>query len=184
LVVAFFVPWALLTPVIAGGGPLSGCKPACPANVLQVGSNAAAVEFLGRWETYSILALVIAVLGVYWVRLSTASRPQRRALMAVAATSLLFLPIFFVYHFSRLILHADAATLEPMTWALVGIRVILPLGFLAALFQAELFAGAAGGRLLEQLRRHPTPQQWRNAVAVALDDPLVRIAFWDPAAER
>jgi hypothetical protein len=27
---AFFVPWALLTPVIAGGGPLSSCRPACP----------------------------------------------------------------------------------------------------------------------------------------------------------
>ena len=33
----FFVPWALLTPAIAGGSALSGCRPACPANVLQVG---------------------------------------------------------------------------------------------------------------------------------------------------
>jgi signal transduction histidine kinase len=184
VVAAFFLPWALLTPVIAGGGPLSVCTPACPANVLQVGSNPEAVEFLGRWETYTMLALVIAVLGVYSVRLLTASRPQRRALIAVAASSLLFLPIFFVYHFSRQILEADAATLEPMAWALVGIRVVLPLGFLAALFQAELFAGAARGRLLEQLARHPTPGKWREAVAVALDDPPLRIAFWDPAAER
>jgi hypothetical protein len=181
---AFFVPWALLTPVIAGGGPLSGCRPACPANVLQVGSSAAAVELLGRWETYAMLALIVAILGVYWTRVTAASRPQRRALIAVAVSSLLFLPSFFVYHFSRLILDADAATLEPMAWALVGIRVVLPLGFLAALFQAELFAGAARGRLLEQLLRRPSPRQWREAVAVALDDPPVQIAFWDPAAER
>jgi hypothetical protein len=97
---AFFVPWALLTPVIAGAGPLSGCRPSCPANVLQVASNPAAVEFFGRWETYAMLALVIATLGVYWKRVTTASRPQRRALIAVAASSLLFLPIFFIYHFS------------------------------------------------------------------------------------
>jgi len=181
---AFFVPWALLTPAIAGGGPLSGCRPACPANVLQVGSNPAAVEFVGRWWTYSVLALVVVILGVYWRRVTTASRPRRRALFVVAASSLLFLPIFFVFHFSRLILEADPATLEPMAWALVGIRVILPLGFLAALLQAELFAGAARGRLLEQLTRHPTPEQWRDAVAVALDDPAVRIAFWDPGARR
>jgi signal transduction histidine kinase len=181
---AFFVPWALLTPVIAGGGPLSGCRPACPANVLQVGSDPRAVEFLDRWETYAMLTLVVAVLGVYWRRVTTASRQQRRALIAVAVSSLLFLPISFVYHFSRLILHADPATLEPMAWALVGIRVVLPLGFLAALFQAELFAGAVHGRLLEQLLRRPSPQQWREAVAVALDDPPVRIAYWDPAAER
>jgi signal transduction histidine kinase len=181
---AFFVPWALLTPVIAGGGPLAGCAPACPAYVLQVASSPAAVEFLGRWETYCMLAVVIAVLGVYWRRVMTASRPQRRALIAVAASSLLFLPIFFIYHFSSAILEADPATLEPMAWALVGIRVILPLGFLVALFQAELFAGAIRGRLLEQLLRRPSPQQWREAIAIALDDPPVRIAFWDPAAER
>jgi signal transduction histidine kinase len=183
-VAAFFVPWALSTPVIAGGGPLSGCRPACPANVLQLGSNARAVEFMGRWETYTMLALVIAVLGVYWVRVTTASRPQRRALIAVATTSLLFCPIFFLYHFSRLILHADPSTLEPMAWALVGVRVILPLGFLAALFQAELFSCAVRGQLLEQLMRHPSPQDLRDAVAVALDDPPLRIGFWDPAARR
>jgi hypothetical protein len=55
--VLFFVPWALLTPAIAGGSALSGCRPACPANVLQVGSNPGAVEFLGRWEGYAMLAL-------------------------------------------------------------------------------------------------------------------------------
>jgi hypothetical protein len=32
--------------------------------------------------------------------------------------------------------------------------------------------------------RRPTPHEWRDAVAVALDDPPVRIAFWDPAAAR
>src|SRR4051794_21742236 len=31
-VLPFFVPWALITPVIAGGGPLTSCAPACPAN--------------------------------------------------------------------------------------------------------------------------------------------------------
>ena len=181
---AFYLPWALLSPGLTGGGPLSICRPACPANVLQVGSNAAAVEFLGRAEIYALLALVLAVLGGYWVRLSNASRPQRRALIAVAASALLFLPSFFIYEFSRQILEADPATLEPMAWALVGVRGIVPLGFLAALFQSELFAGAVRGRLLEQLTRRPSPQQWRGALAVALDDPPVRIAFWDPEAGR
>ena len=139
----FFVPWALLSPVIAGGGALSGCRPACPANVLQVGSAPGAVEFLGRWESYAMLALVIVVIGVYWRRVATASRPQRRALIAVAASSLLFLPIFFVYHFSsvdpaRGPEHAGIGC----RGCCVGSRVLLPLGFLVALIQAQLFAGA------------------------------------------
>jgi signal transduction histidine kinase len=182
--VSFFLPWALLTPVIAGGGPLSTCVPACPENVLQLGSAPRAVELLGRWETYAMLALTVVVLVVYALRLRAASRPRRRALIAVAASSLLFLPIFFVYHFSRQILELDPGTLEKMSWFVVGIRVVLPLGFLAALLQADLFAGVARGRLLEELVRRPSPRRWRDAVAGALDDPALRMAYWDPASRR
>jgi signal transduction histidine kinase len=183
-VAAFFIPWALLSPLIAGGGPLAGCRPACPANVLQIGSSPSTAEVLGRWETYALMVLTVAVLAVYWRRVMTASRPQRRALLAVAGTSLLFLPIFLTYHFSRQILEADPSTLQPMAWTLIGIRVILPLGFLVALLQAEVFAGAARGRLLEELVRRPSPRQWRDAVALALDDAPARIAYWDPETER
>src|SRR4051794_18080633 len=109
----FFVPWALGSPVIAGGGPLSTCVPACPSNVLQIGSAPALVEVLGRWETYIMLALTVAVLAVYAARLRSASRPRRRALVAVAATSLLFMPVFFTYHFSRQILTSAPGRCRP-----------------------------------------------------------------------
>ena len=93
-VVAFFLPWALFSPVIAGGGPLTGCAPACPQNVLQVGSAPTLVEVAGKGETYLALAITAAVFVVYLARLRTASRPHRRTLMAVAVTSLLFLPAY------------------------------------------------------------------------------------------
>ena len=132
-----FVPWALLSPVIAGGGPLSACVPACPENVLQIGSNPELVEWAGNVETYGALAVTLGVLIVYVLRLRAATRPQLRALIAVAATSLLFLPAFFMYHFSRLVLEASPQTLDVMQWGIVATRILLPLGFLAALLQAE-----------------------------------------------
>jgi signal transduction histidine kinase len=181
---AFFAPWALGSPVIAGGGPLSTCVPACPKNVLQLGSAPDLVEVLGRWETYLGLAVTVAVLAVYATRLRTASAPRRRALAAVAASSLLFMPVFFTYQFSRQILELDAGTLDTMSWTVVGVRVLLPLGFLVALFQADLFAGAARGRLLEQLATRPTPERWRDELAHALDDAALRLAYWDPASAR
>jgi signal transduction histidine kinase len=184
VVLGFFLPWALGSPVIAGGGPLSGCIPACPENVLQVASAPELVEFLGRWETYLLLALTVAVLVVYAARLRAASRPRRRALIAVAASSLLFLPVFFTYHFSRQVLELDAGTLDTMAWLVVGARVLLPLGFLVALFQAELFAGVVRGKLLEELVTRPSPERWRDAVARALDDPALRLAYWDPTSAR
>jgi signal transduction histidine kinase len=182
VLVAFFLPWALGSPVIAGGGPLSSCVPACPANALHVGSAPHLVEFLGRWGTYTGLVVTLATLAVYWARLRAASRPRRRALIAVAGTSLLFLPVFFTFHFSREILHLVPGTLDAMSWFVVGARVLLPLGFLIALLQAELFAGVARGALLDQLMSRPSPVQWRDDVALALDDPLLRLGYWDVAS--
>jgi hypothetical protein len=79
LVLASFVlPWALGSPVIAGGGPLSTCVPACPDNVLQVGSAPALPGFLGRCETYVGLAVTVATLAVYWWRLRSACGSRSR----------------------------------------------------------------------------------------------------------
>ena len=175
-----FVPWALLSPVIAGGGPLSACVPACPENVLQIGSNPELVEWAGNVETYGALAVTLGVLIVYVLRLRAATRPQLRALIAVAATSLLFLPAFFMYHFSRLVLEASPQTLDVMQWGIVATRILLPLGFLAALLQAEIFAAASLGRLLERLATRPSLERWRDDIAAALDDPPLRIGYSEP----
>ncbi|HET9738253.1 MAG TPA: hypothetical protein VFP78_09040 [Solirubrobacteraceae bacterium] len=64
----------------------------------------------------------------------------------------------------------------------MGTRILLPLGFLAALWQAELFAAASRGRLLERLGTRPTLEQWRNGIAAALDDPPLQIGYWDIAS--
>ena len=180
----FFVPWVLLSPVIAGGGPLSVCAPACPANVLQVGSDAQLVEWVGKAETYGALAVTVGVLVVYALRVRAATRPQRRALIAVAASSLLFLPVFFVFHFSRQVLELSPDTIASMGWLLVGARILLPLGFLAALWQAEFFAAASLRRLIERLAARPTVQEWRDHVASVLDDPRLEIGYHDPSSGR
>jgi len=140
----FFGLWAFMTPVLVGGGPLSGCVGGpCPANVLQIGSVSPEVLLrVGEGETYLGLLTTVCVVLVYALRLGSATLPQRRALIAVASTSLLFMPVFFVYHFSRQVLGVDPARLETLGWAVIACRVLLPLGFLAALWQAELSPGA------------------------------------------
>src|SRR3954470_16946455 len=180
---ATFVPWALLSPVIAGGGPLTSCAPNCPENVLQVGSFSSFAQTAGDAETYISLTLVAAVFVVYLARLLGASRPQRRALMAVAVTSLLFLPAYFAFNFSAWILKLERPTLDVLAWGIVGTRVLLPLGFLVALLQAERFAAGALRALLTRLAGRPTPAHWRDAIADALDDRALQLGFWDPATQ-
>ncbi len=178
-VVAFFLPWALFSPVIAGGGPLTRCAPDCPENVLQLGTAPNLVEVAGKAETYAALAITVGVLVVYLMRLRAASRPQRRALTAVAVTSLLFLPAYFAFNFSAWILHLDQATLDALAWLIVGARVLLPLGFLIALLQAQRFAARALQSMLERLATRPTPEQWRETIATALDDDALRLGYFD-----
>jgi signal transduction histidine kinase len=183
-VAAFFLPWALFSPVIAGGGPLTRCAPNCPENVLQLGTAPRLVEVAGKAETYAALAITAVALVIYVLRLRAASVPRRRALTAVAVTSLLFLPAYFVFNFSAWILHLDQATLDTLAWGIVGARVLLPLGFLIALLQAERFAARALQSLLERLASRPTPEGWREAIAKALDDGALRLGFYDADTER
>jgi signal transduction histidine kinase len=181
-VMAFFLPWFAFSPVVAGGGPLTRCAPNCPENVLQLGSSPNVAEVAGKAETYVALTLTAAVFVVYLARLLSASRPQRRALMAVAVTSLLFLPAFFVFNFAAWILVVDdVKTLDVLAWGIVGTRILLPLGFLIALLQAEHFAVRALRVLLERLAARPTPEQWRDTIAGALDDRSLRLGFHDPS---
>jgi signal transduction histidine kinase len=183
-VLAFFLPWALFSPVIAGGGPLTRCATACPENVLQIASAPKLVEVAGKAETYTALAVVVAVLIVYVMRFRNASRPQRRALAAVGVTSLLFLPAYFVYNFAAWILFLDAEVLDTLAWGIVVTRVLLPLGFLVALLQAGRFATGALRKLLERLAAHPTPERWRAMIAQALDDDALQLAYHDPDTAR
>ena len=82
--------------------PADPCAPACPENVLQIGTAPTLVEVAGKAETYAALALTAGGARRLPLRLRAASRPQRRALTAVAVTSLLFLPAYFVFNFAAL----------------------------------------------------------------------------------
>jgi signal transduction histidine kinase len=183
-VVAFFLPWALFTPVISGGGPLTRCAAACPENVLQIATAPKLVEVAGRAEVYTALTITLAVLVVYAGRFTRASRPQRRALTAVAVTSLLFLPAYFAYTFAAWILYLDAETLDALAWGIVATRVLLPLGFLVALLQSGRFATTALRTMLERLAARPTPEQWRTVIAEAFDDDALRLGYYDPVGGR
>ena len=178
---ASFVPWALTAPVVAGGGPLTGCAPKCPASVIQVASSPEFTDVVGKLETYLALTLVAAVFVIYLGRLLTASVPQRRALLAVAVTSLLWVPAYFASNFAAWILELDPATLDALAWGIVVTRILLPLGFLFALLGAERFAAKALRSLLDGLAAKPTPARWRDAIARALDDSSLKLGFTDPS---
>jgi signal transduction histidine kinase len=183
-IVAFFAAELLLQPTLMGTGPLADCGGNCPENVFQVGSQPELLDALGRLVTYVGLTVVAAIVVVYVARVRRGSRPQRRNLVVVAGSSLLLLPALGIYYFALLVVGVEQSTGELLGWLVVAAQVVFPLGFALALLQADLFAGRARRRLLVELVRRPTPASWRTVVAEALDDPSLRLAFWDPQRRR
>jgi signal transduction histidine kinase len=185
-IVAFLVAYPVLflfSPIIVAGGATVGCAPGCPENLLQVGSASTLVEVAGKAGLAMTVAIAAGVVVVFVGRLRTATRPRRRALMAVAITSLLFLPVTAAFHLAFL-LELDPELVDTLAWATAFAQLLVPLGFLIALVQAEVFAAGVLRTLLERLTARPTPDEWRDAVAGALDDDSLRLAYYDPASQR
>ena len=177
----FYGASLLLSPTLFGEGPLVECATACPGNPLQVGSESGALDAVAKIVTYVGLAVVAGIAAVWIRRFRAATRPQRRTLVPVAATSLLLVPSLFVFYFSVLVVGVGEETYDALSWLLVGMWIVFPLGFAIALLQADLFAGQAFRRLLSELASRPTPSGWHAIVADALDDPSLRLGYWDPA---
>ena len=176
----FFGTSLLFSPTLAGEGPLAACSGPCPDNPFQIGSQPQFLDGVARLVTYVGLT-VVAGIAIVWIRrFRAATRPQRRTLVPVAASSLLLVPALFVVYFSVLVLGVGGEMYETLSWLLVGMWILFPLGFAVALLQADLFAGRAFRQLLSELANHPTPERWRDIVAGALDDPSLRLAYWDP----
>jgi signal transduction histidine kinase len=180
----FFGASLLFSPTLLGEGPLLACAAACPENPFHIGSQPEFLNWVARLVTYVGLAVVAGIAAVWIRRFRAATRPQRRTLVPVALSSLLLVPTLFVVYFSVLVLGVGGGTAETLSWLLVGMWIVFPLGFAVALLQADLFAGRAFRQLLSELASRPTPERWRDIVAGALGDPSLRLGYWDPRSGR
>ena len=180
--VLFYVPAFLLTPQLPSpSAPLVVCAQACPTNPFDVASLPGLAEAAATAAASLVLVATTGLGALFVQRLRRATRPQRREVSAVAATTFPFFPALAALCVAS-VASAPISTLEALGWVFTVTGMIFALGFLAALLRAELFAGAALRRLLTELSARPAPARWRDA-ALALDDPSVRVGYWDPAGD-
>lgn len=124
-----------------------------------------------------VLALGVAVLLVG--RWRAASSPMRRAVVPLFSTGGLVIALFAIAFlaaspvptFSRAFRTADQIALG-----------VVPVAFLLGLFKARL-ARAGVGDLVVELGRMPPPGRLRDALARALGDPSLELAYWIPESE-
>jgi signal transduction histidine kinase len=181
--------WALIAPNLQGTDPLLACTPACPPNPFRVedAQELLSTELLTTLinvDTVVGLVAATSIIVIYVARIAHASRPRRRALLAVGLTSLLILPTFILFHFARVVLTPGPEAMADLGLLFVGVRVLYPLGFALALFQSELFANRARTSFLHELAAGSTPSGWRDVIATTLDDPSLQLGFVEPATDR
>ena len=148
-----------------------------PDNLLSIVSErGAAGETVLRFQLVALSALSLAGVGVLAARRRKAGRPLRRSIALLVdsfALGLVMLAVLFMSHFF------SSPVIEPIRWAWFAILGLAPLAFLVGLLHARL-ARSSVGDLIVELRGDPAPAALRDALARALRDPSLTLAYWLP----
>ena len=129
-------------------------------------------------QLLSLSAMCLAGVGVLAARRRRAGRPRRRSLGLLIdsfALGLVMIAVLFVVGtFEGL-----GPAFVPIQRATLVVLGLSPIAFLIGLLDARLARSAVGDLFIE-LRTDPAPADLRDALARALRDPTLTLAFWLP----
>jgi signal transduction histidine kinase len=179
LVLCLYLPTALLIDTYPVPTAWADCGDGCPGNAFTiVATEPAFVEDVVRplREILTVALFAAVTARIVW-RMQHASSLMKRALDPVLAVSIFRLAAFAVVLAGRRAA-PDSQLVEVGTWLLAITVPLLALAFLAGVWMWRLFMAAAMQRLATRLREHPGPQDLRDALADAFDDPSLDIVYW------
>jgi signal transduction histidine kinase len=173
------VPLALVELLLVDPARL-GCT-GCPGDLLGIGTRRPYGDAVLTFSNLVAVTLGGLLLVIMLLRWRGASGPRRRSLAPVLAVAMVLVVAFVV----REALVA-AAPSPPLTDALdlvvVTTLMLWPLAFLAGLARLRLDRSAVGDLAVE-LGEAPRPGGLEQALARALRDPTLKLAYWLPDRE-
>jgi signal transduction histidine kinase len=147
-----------------------------PNNLLEVASRPAAAELVMRIQLVAVSALCLAGVAVLSLRRWRSGRPLRRSLALLIDSFALGLVMIAVLFMSHLF---GTPVVREVRWATFATLAVAPTVFLVGLLRDRL-ARAAVGDLVVQLHSESAPNDVRDALARALRDPSLSLAYWLP----
>jgi signal transduction histidine kinase len=179
LVLCLYLPTALVTDGYPVPTQWASCGTDCPANAFQITSSEPAVveDVLRPLRELLTIAIFTAVTARIAWRMRSASVLTRRALGPVLAVALFRLGVFALTLAARRV-NPDSQLVDLGTWLLALAVPLLAVAFLAGVWRWRLFTGAAMQRLAGRVRADQGPEDLREALADAFDDPGLEIAYW------
>jgi signal transduction histidine kinase len=165
-----FLPAVMLVLLFGDADVVASCKGPCPENAFQLVDDNDIAEALLAIDSALAALLCASVLVVLVRRWRAAGPALRRALGPIYAAGVVLLAAAVA------MMATGAAVLE---WVTLAAFAALPFAFLAGLLRVRL-ARAAVGDLFVALRANPEPAALRDALAGALGDSSLRLAYWLP----
>ena len=147
-----------------------------PNNLLEVAPDAGAGLAVMRIQLAAVSAFCLCGLGILVARRWREGRPLRRSLallidaFALGLVMIAFLLLSYAF---------GAPVVAEIRWATFATLGLAPVAFLIGLLHDRLARSAVGDLFLE-LRAEPAPTDLRNALARALRDPSLTLAYWLP----
>jgi signal transduction histidine kinase len=152
----------------------------CPRNVVLLERNDALANAILQGQRLSGVVLAVLTVAVLLRRWRAASAPERRSVAPVlwaGSGTILVLAVSI----------ANDAAGEPLgqagKWALYGVFASVPIAVLVVLLQRRLARGAVAGLVVE-LGERADGADLRDALARALGDPSLDVAYWFPNGDR
>ncbi len=151
----------------------------CPGcrSTIAVASNDDLESVLTVIFTALALALLATVLVIVVTRYRRSEGALRRALGPVLGAGALAMAVLLL----QIVVAAySASAAEPLQYVFLAAFAMVPFAFLVGVLRSRLARSAVGDLLLALDRGRPI----RDALAVALGDPKLEIAYWLPERER
>jgi signal transduction histidine kinase len=145
-------------------------------NLLAVTAEPGLAGVLLQAQLIALSALALAGFAVLTARRRGAARPPRRAVVLMIDAFALALVMIAVLFGLAAVDGPAFETVRRLTFFAIGLA---PVAFLTALLRARL-ARSAVGDLVVELRGEPAPGALRDALARALRDPTLTLAYWLP----
>ncbi len=147
-----------------------------PHNLLELTSQPDAAQTLEHAQLLALSALSVAGIGLLAARRWRSGRPLRRSLALLTDSFVLGLVMIPVMLTSAIWFRGQFVPIQRATFAVIGLA---PIAFLIGLLHARLVRSGVGD-LLVQLRSDLSPAALRDALARALRDPSLELAYWLP----
>jgi signal transduction histidine kinase len=153
----------------------------CPDNVLLVDDNETVVNTFGSIVNLAGIVLIGAMMVVLVLRWRSAPPAQRRFLVPVYSAGIALAILLIV----TIVFRTVGGQGEEWPWIVAIVPLALvPYVFLGTLIRARMIQSGAVSELVARLNETPQRGELHEALARALGDPTLELAYWLPRDER